>query len=154
MEYVFAPTNNGEKRLERNFESVIKYIGSKQSGLGSNLAKGKRFIKNEIDCTGAAIKHLYKSVPKLRDDSYMYGLYVYKYNDKCCAIVSLLMEYIEKYIQDRNPREVLVNIPNTKDKYFDWLFLNQYGSLYWASNHYKKQHKKATDILQRLDDLR
>lgn len=40
--YVFAPA--GSDRLQNNIlEKCIEYIGSKQSGYGSNSAKGRRF---------------------------------------------------------------------------------------------------------------
>ena len=56
MSYVFAPTENGEKKNERNLRKIIEYIGSKQSGIGSNTSKGLRYIKTQLSCTRAYLK--------------------------------------------------------------------------------------------------
>lgn len=53
--YVFAPA--GPRELRNNLLRVaIEYIGSKQKGIGSPWAKGKRYLRNQLSCSGTAIK--------------------------------------------------------------------------------------------------
>lgn len=47
--YVFAPA--GPRELRNNLLRVaIEYIGSKQKGIGSPWAKGKRYLRNQLSC--------------------------------------------------------------------------------------------------------
>ncbi len=156
MYYVFAPTDNGKKVEEVNFKNIIEYIGSQQSGCRSNRAKGIRYIKNEIGCSGTAVKRLYKSIYKIfNHDMTTYGLNVYKYEKHCCGIISVMLEYIEKYSNDERTDVHITNIPSSKSEYFNWIFSNQYKALKWVfDTKYKNQQKQAEDILHRLNNLR
>lgn len=53
--YVFAPAGL-DKLQNSTLEKCIEYIGSKQSGYGSNSAKGRRFLKRKLGCGGRAYK--------------------------------------------------------------------------------------------------
>ena len=53
--YIFALAGS-DKSQNNILEKCIEYIGSKQSGYGSNSAKGRRFLKRKLGCSGRAIK--------------------------------------------------------------------------------------------------
>lgn len=162
MAYVFAPTENCEKRDERNFRIIIDYIGSKQTGIGSYTAKGLRYIKEQLGCSNTTIKFLYKSSLKvLNHDFEQYGVYVYRYNEYCRGILSILCEYLSQYTEDKNmmnkenPSYIQLNNHMTKSQKFDWLFSNQYRAIEWVEkNNYKNQHEKANEIIFSLDCLK
>lgn len=152
MSYVFAPTANGEKRDEKNFRKIVEYIGSKQAGIGSNTAKGLRYIKNELGCSGAAIKFLYKSSKKILNHNIeQYGTNVYRYNEFCCGIIGILIEHIPQYIED-NSDKIELNKNSKIFNKFDWLFFNQYVAIKWVENeNYQQQREKASEIISRLE---
>lgn len=152
MLYVFAPTANGEKRDEKNFRDIVEYIGSKQAGIGSNIAKGLRYIKKELGCSSTTIKFLYKSSKKIiKHDVEQYGTNVYRYNEFCRGIIGILIEYIPQYIKD-NSDNIELNKNSTNSEKFDWLFLNQFVALKWVENEdYKKQREKASKIIATLE---
>lgn len=156
MHYVFAPTDSGKKVEEVNFKNVIEYIGSKQPGSGSNRAKAIRYIKNEIGCSGTAVKRLYKSTFKIfNHDITTYGLNIYKYEKHCSGIISIMLEYIEKYLEDERTNIHIPNIPSSKSEYFNWIFSNQYKALKWVfDTKYKNQQRQTEKILQNLNNLR
>lgn len=155
MSYVFAPTENGEKKNERNLRKIIEYIGSKQSGIGSNTSKGLRYIKTQLSCTNNAIKFLYKSGIKiLNHDFEQYGVYVYKYNEYCRDILGIIIEYIPQYIEENLGDDCLHRNMTNAEKFY-WLFSNQYRAIEWVeNNNYKNQYEKANKILSMLECLK
>lgn len=97
--YVFAPA--GPRELRNNLLRVaIEYIGSKQKGIGSPWAKGKRYLRNQLSCSGTAIKRACAVENKiLNHDFQQYGTSVYYYQKRDCArIVEAVMSYIADHI--------------------------------------------------------
>lgn len=152
MSYVFAPTANGEKRDEKNFRKIVEYIGSKQAGIGSNTARGLRYIKNELGCSGTTIKFLYKSSKKVfHHNIEKYGTNVYRYNEFCRGIIGVLIEHIPQYIKD-NSDNIKLNKNSTNSEKFDWLFFNQFVAIKWVENEdYQQQREKASEIISMLE---
>lgn len=53
--YVFAPA--GSEAFHNNLlKYAVEFIGSQQKGFGSSWAKGKRYLKKEVLCSGTALK--------------------------------------------------------------------------------------------------
>lgn len=155
MSYVFAPTENCEKRNERNFRNIIEFIGSKQTGIGSSTAKGLRYIKEQLGCSNTAIKFLYKSSLKFYNHDFeQFGVYVYKYNEYCRGILSILIEYTSQYIEENQNHNQLHRNMTDSEKFY-WLFSNQYRAIEWVkNNNYKNQYEKASEIISTLEYLR
>ncbi len=78
--YVFAPA--GPNQLQNNLMRIaIEYIGLQQPGIGSPWAKGKRYIKKAIPCSGRAIKRTSIVSDKYFNHDYnQYGTGVYYYH--------------------------------------------------------------------------
>lgn len=56
--YVFAPA--GSEAFHNNLlKYAVEFIGSQQKGFGSSWAKGKRYLKKEVLCSGTALKRAY-----------------------------------------------------------------------------------------------
>lgn len=155
MSYVFAPTESHKKRDERNFRTIIEYIGSKQTGKGTLIAKGLRYIKKQLGCSNTTIKFLYKSSFKVINHNFeQYGVYVYRYNEYCRGILSILIDYMSQYIVE-NPSNSQLNRGMTDSEKFDWLFSNQYRAIVWVeNNNYKDQYEKAKQIISMLECLK
>ena len=55
----------------------IEYIGSTQAGHGSNRAKGKRYLKCKLSCSGTAINRAMKICLKAKGHDFRtYGVSV------------------------------------------------------------------------------
>ena len=53
--YVFAPA--GSEAFHNNLlKYAVEFIGSQQKGFGSSWARGKRYLKKEVPCSGTALK--------------------------------------------------------------------------------------------------
>ena len=53
--YIFAPA--GSEAFHNNLlKYAVEFIGSQQKGFGSSWAKGKRYLKKEVLCSGTALK--------------------------------------------------------------------------------------------------
>lgn len=99
--YVFAPAGAIELRNSL-LKSGVEYIGSQQSGFGSSWAKGKRYIKKNVLCSGNAIKRACVVKNKvINHDFETYGVEVYYYHkDSCVKIVKFVLDYIVAHIDD------------------------------------------------------
>lgn len=58
MKYVVAPAINAQRLVVVNFERIVNEIGSRQLGRGSNAAKGIRYLRSTLNCSGTEIKRL------------------------------------------------------------------------------------------------
>ena len=86
--YVFAPA--GPQNLHNEMMRIaVEYIGSQDSGFGSSWAKGKRYLKGKLGCSGTAVKRACVIKNKyINHDFEEYGAGVYYYQkDDCARIV-------------------------------------------------------------------
>ena len=93
--YVFAPA--GSEAFHNNLlKYAVEFIGSQQKGFGSSWAKGKRYLKKEVLCSGTALKRACVIKNKyVNHDFEEYGTEVYYYQTEDCArIVKTILDYI------------------------------------------------------------
>ena len=100
--YIFAPANEHQETV-LVLKNCIEFIGSYQKGSGSCYARGKRFLRNKVDCSGTSIKFLFKTFPKvINHDFDNYGLFVYRFDKKKCKSIllpsSLFFQEGKKYL--------------------------------------------------------
>lgn len=151
--YIFAPA--GDKQLRNTFLKIgVEYIGSKQPGFGSSLAKGKRYIKSKLSCSGIAIKRAYSVNFKVINHDYkQLGTEVYYYHkDYCAEIVELILNYIVKNIEDPTLPQVFREVD------FRQLLLKVYShrisQLNWVRNKdYKGQRECAEQLYKKFVEM-
>ncbi len=151
MKYVKAPSVNGEKTEIITFKRIVEYIGSKQIGIGSEYAKGKRYLRYKLKCSGSAIKGLYKtSFRVIKNEFREKGTYVFRYSIDCENILRELISWIE-IVNPASEDYTKLNISDAKGDYFNWLFLKQYIMLRWVvETNYNNQSESAKIIYDRL----
>lgn len=152
--YIFAPAGHTSETIAI-LKKCIEYIGWKQKGTGSNYAKGKRFLKKEIGCSGSSIKHLFKSSTKLSNHDFeKLGLYVYRYDKyKCKDTLIEIITYIENNANETEKNRLFSEIQRPTI-YLDALFAKQIDKLKWVNNHnYKDQRKSASILIQELSKI-
>ena len=151
MSYVFAPSVDGEKAEVLTFKRIVEYIGSKQTGIGGNYAKGKRYLKSRLNCSGTAIKRLYKTAFKVENNKFKTnGTYVFKYNNDCDIILSELINWLENLNPNSDDYKNL-HVADANGDYFKWLFSQQYLLLGWVvTNDYCHQRNRAQEIYDKL----
>lgn len=94
--YVFAPA--GSEAFHNNLlKYAVEFIGSQQKGFGSSWAKGKRYLKKEVLCSGTALKRACVIKNKyVNHDFEEYGTEVYYYQTEDCArIVKTILDYMK-----------------------------------------------------------
>lgn len=99
--YVFAPA--GSEAFHNNLlKYAVEFIGSQQKGFGSSWAKGKRYLKKEVLCSGTALKRACVIKNKyVNHDFEEYGTEVYYYQTEDCArIVKTILDYIVDHVFD------------------------------------------------------
>ena len=150
--YIFAPA--GPVKLQSNLlQKCVEYIGATQTGHGSNLSKGKRYLKYKINCSGTAIKRTIQTRPKVIGNDYqMYGIDVYYYHTEVCVdIVQEIIQYIKIHSNDTVKKKIFTHIPNDDERYIDLLYAHRISQLYWVSDEdYKGQGKKARKLIDRF----
>lgn len=99
--YVYAPAGVVQLRSSL-LKSGVEFIGSKQFGFGSNWAKGKRYIKERVNCSGAAIKRACVVKNRVfKHDYEVYGTEVYYFHtDFCALIVKTIIDYLVSHRDD------------------------------------------------------
>ena len=114
--YVFAPAGT-DIETYTVLKKCIEYIGSKQTGFGSNLSKGRRYLKSKKGCSCTSVKYLYKSVPKtIGHDFEHLGIYVNKYDkNKCAEVLTEIISFIDDIWSAPSPSKLnclsLIKIP-------------------------------------------
>lgn len=89
MKYVVAPAINAQRLIVVNFERIVNEIGSRQLGRGSNSAKGIRYLRSTLNCSGTEIKRLYKAVWKIRRNNYLILVFMY------LSIQKIVIKYLK-----------------------------------------------------------
>lgn len=152
--YVFAPSGNSSETI-RVLKQCIEYIGNKQQGSGSAYSRGKRYLRQQLRCSGASIKNLFKTSIKISNHDFeKYGLYVFRYDKKQCS--KILIEIISYIELNANPTEKdrLLGAQNSNKLYLDLIFSSQKSKLDWVRNHnYKCQREDAKLIINELDSI-
>ena len=145
--YVFAPA--GPAKLHSDMlKKCIEFIGSKQVGGGSDYAKGRRYLKYKLQCSGRSIKRAVQSKPKLWvHDFETYGIDVYYYHvDYCAAILRETIDYINDCSDDVKEK-LLGTVPGRND-YLDLLYKHRISQLKWVEiEDYEGQSAQATFVL-------
>lgn len=146
--YVFAPA--GPDELQNNIlEKCVEYIGSKQIGGGSNIAKGRRYLKRELNCSSRAIKRTiskrYKVI--LNKDFQTYGIAVYYFHSNFCVkIVEQIIYYIKNNADNTFKNNIFGKLP-TGEEYLELSYGNRLGELKWVCfENYQNQGKEAQKI--------
>lgn len=154
--YVFAPA--GPDRLQNNIlEKCIEYIGSKQSGYGSNSAKGRRFLKRKLGCSGRTIKRTvskkYKIIRNIEFETF--GPDVYYYHSVFCAqIVGEIIDYINRNADSSFKKNIFKSITTGED-YLNESYAYRLSQLKWVRiENYQNQSTKAKNIEGQFDILR
>ena len=154
--YVFAPAGL-DKLQNSTLEKCIEYIGSKQSGYGSNSAKGRRFLKRKLGCSGRAIKRTvskkYKIIRNIKFETF--GTDVYYYHSVFCAqIVGEIIDYINCDADSSFRNEKFENIATGED-YLNKSYKYRLEQLGWVKNtNYQNQGMKAKNIEEQFEILR
>ena len=128
--YVFAPA--GSEAFHNNLlKYAVEFIGSQQKGFGSSWAKGKRYLKKEVLCSGTALKRACVIKNKyVNHDFEEYGTEVYYYQTEDCArIVKTILDYIERqrelnkgYLQELKAFLTDLNTLNRKNSHSDFIW--------------------------------
>lgn len=153
-QYIFAPA--GPVDLQSNIlKRCIEYIGSTQAGYGSNLSKGKRYLKYKLSCSGTAIKRaMQSSVKVFGHDFETYGINVYYYHKEAC--VGILKETID-FVMSHSSEAVKVDIFGcipSPNEYISILYAYRISQLRWVYNQdYKGQRSEAEELCNGFDGL-
>lgn len=152
--YVFAPAGPGVFH-NNMLKTAVEFIGSQQEGCGSSWAKGKRYLKRKLFCSGTAIKRTCVIKNKyMKHDYEKYGSEVYYYHkDDCACIVGTILNYIVDHKNDNTLPEELSN------KSFQELLTKTYhhriSQIEWVRDmDYKKQGNEAKIVCEKLNALR
>ncbi len=152
--YVFAPA--GPKELNNNcMRLAIEFIGSQQKGGGSAWSKGKRYLRNNLQCSGTAIKRACVVKDKyINHDFQKYDTRVYYYQiENCARIVEYTLDYI---VQSQNK----TGLPQAlRDSDFHKLLEESYGhrisQIEWVRDvDYKDQRDNACIVCEQLNSLK
>lgn len=154
--YVFAPA--GPDKLQNNIlEKCIEYIGSKQAGYGSNSAKGRRFLKCKLGCSGRAIKRTVSKKCKIINhiEFETFGTDVYYYHSVFCArIVEEIIDYINRNADTSFKNAVFKSITTGED-YLNETYAYRLSQLKWVRiENYQNQGTKAKHVEEQFDTLR
>lgn len=149
--YIFAPAGNRSETVGV-LRDCIEFIGSYQEGNGSNYAKAKRYIKSKAGCSGASIKFLFKTFPKvINHDFEDLGLFVFRFDKKKCKSILLTIINSIDDTTTEDEKNALFNSISRPTPYLDALFSKQKNRIEWVYNHnYKKQQDSANHLINEL----
>lgn len=117
--------------------ACIEFIGGKQEGFGSRLARGKRYLRQNCNCSGAEVKMTYLVYYKRNSEfAEFYGLNVVKYSEEATAKI---LKAIAKFLKDNASEEDLNRLFGLihhaqGKKYVDELYTIQRGCLQWLKD--------------------
>lgn len=151
--YVFAPA--GPQDFQNNLLRIaIEFIGLHEKGCGSSWAKGKRYLKGKLSCSGMAIKRACMVKNKYINHDYEeYGAGVYYYQkDDCVHIVETVINYLVEHQEDDALPQIFYNCD------FQELLVKIYGhrisQVEWVRNiDYKGQSEAAEMVCESLNKL-
>lgn len=153
-QYIFAPA--GPRALQSNMlMKCIEYIGSTQAGYGSNRAKGKRYLKYKLSCSGTAINRAMKICLKAKGHDFRtYGVSVYHFHKECCAdILEEVIAFIISHSNDDEKKDLLGCVPAVGD-YLKLLYGYRLSQLKWvAKEDYKDQGDAAEELYSKFNEI-
>lgn len=161
-QYIYAPAGPANLKTKKAqacaLRKCVEFIGSTCSGHGSNLAKGKRYLKSTVHCSGAAIKHTMQSSFKVIQHNFQtYGLVVLRYHkDACAEILKEITRYIITEGDDAAKTKALGCIPqnNAEDECLHLIFDYRLSHLGWVKNqNYKDQGGDAAKLCDKFGIL-
>lgn len=151
--YVFSPT--GPVKLRSTLLKLgVEFIGSQQPGFGSSWAKGKRYIKAELMCSGWAIKRACLVSDKVYNHDFkQYGTEVYYFHKEYCAkIVKLILDYLVSHSNDPALPQIFRNCDF--DTLLDMSYSHRISQVKWVSvQNYKGQGEEAARVYSDLNNL-
>ena len=154
--YVYAPAGAKTARNDLILR-CIEYIGEMQPGIGSNEAKGKRYLRRHIEgCSGRAIKRAAKTCKRVyHHDFEKYGLDVYYYLQEVSArILEVTIEFMKRAPREDLKNEVFGCVPND-NQYMQLLYGHRMSQLNWViGTNYQGQVEKARIIVQEIEYLK
>lgn len=152
--YIYAPA--GPVQLRNSLlRSGVEFIGSQQSGFGSSWAKGKRYIKNKLCCSGTAIKRTCVVKNKVIGHDYeQYGTEIYYYHKDCCAdIVKLVLDYLLANINNPLLPQVFGNFDYKQ--LLSIVYAHRISQLMWViTTNYKDQGECAAQVYRKFQKLK
>lgn len=152
--YVFAPA--GPNELHNNcMRLAIEFIGSQQKGFGSAWAKGKRYLRDNLQCSGTAIKRACVVKDKyFNHDFQEYGTGVYYYQiENCARIVEYTLNYIVRSQNEAGLPQALCN--SDFHKLFEKSYSHRISQIEWVRDmNYKDQRENADIVCEKLNSLR
>lgn len=151
--YVYAPAGSIKLRNEL-LKSGVEFIGLHQSGFGSSWAKGKRYIKNELRCSGTAIKKACIVKDRMhKHDFKQYGTEVYYYHkDYCSKIVKIILDYLVLHIKDPALPQAFANADFAT--LLNLTYSHRISQIKWVSIiNYQEQGNDAERIYNDLNNL-
>lgn len=154
--YIFSPA--GPNALQNTtLIKCVEYIGKLQAGRGSNRAKGIRYLKDELNCSGTAIKRtIMKKIKIIGNDEFeKYGLAVYYFHSKFSAlIVEKIIGFVYANGNEEIKKLLFGYIPEGKE-YLDLLYDDRLSHLHWViTENYCDQGEEATKINGDFEKLR
>lgn len=114
--------------------ACIEFIGGKQDGGGSRLARGKRYLRKNCECSGVEVKMTYLVYYKRNSEfAEFYGLNVVKYSEAATAkILESIAEFLNANASDADLNRLFgLNNHVQGKKYVDELYAIQRGCLQW-----------------------
>ena len=152
--YIYAPV--GAFREKTNvLVKCVEFIGSRQDGIGSDYAKGKRYLKRKIpNCSSRAIRRTVKICEKVYNHDYeKYGLDVYYFHKELCArIVEEILDYMIR--QDTQTKINIFGRDINKSETINIMCDHRIDQLEWVANtDYKEQGEAAGNISYDLKNL-
>lgn len=150
--YVFAPAGP-QKQRSTLIKACVEQIGAQQVGFGSNYAKGRRYLKSKLHCSGTAIKRAVSVRPKvLGNDFETYGVDVYYYHVDFC--VDILKEVID-YVKASNEIQMQIfDVPPKEDEYSKCLYGHRISQLCWVRDEdYQGQREQAAKLIDKFQSI-
>ncbi len=144
--YIFSPADV-DRTMSNPLRTCIEKIGECQTGRGSHLAKGRRYLKSVltesgVSCSMISIKRTIEVCKRyLKEDIGTYGIEVYYFHKYNCAKI---LEMAIKIIKDRN-----IALP--KNFYDDRM--NALLWIYNNDNNYMGQEEAAERIYTELEKV-
>jgi hypothetical protein len=151
--YIFAPA--GPYKLRSSLLRVgVEFIGSQQPGFGSPWAKGKRYIKDQLLCSGTAIKRACVTTNKfINHDFEQYGTEVYYYHkDYCVDIVTFVLDYLVAHMNDPSLPHVFNH--SSYAQLLSLVYSHRISQIKWVTqNNYRNQGEGAMHLDEKFTAL-
>lgn len=153
--YIYAPANTNNWYGSRIYRCV-EFIGSTQKGRGNKIAKGRRYLKKKVGCSGNAIRRAMRTEERsYKHDYQQYGLDVYYYHkDYANIILQEIIDFVRENACADKIEELFDCVPND-DQYLQLIYWHQLRRLDWvAVMDYKKQGDSARILCDKFSEIK